>query len=75
MPYMGATGHNNYLKSIWLYLMKMEKLEDTHPVTYQKFMSGYFSIYRSSQPWTGIYGDLCIEQVRHGIDDYACSNI
>ena len=63
LPYLGATGHNNYFKSIWLYLKKMENLETTHPEVYAKFMKGYFAICRSEQPWTGIYPDLAVEQV------------
>ena len=34
LPYLAASGHNNYVKSLTLYLTYMEKLEDIHPHVY-----------------------------------------
>lgn len=41
----------------------MEKLEETHPVVYAKFLEGLSVIRRSDRYWAGIFSDLCIEQV------------
>ena len=32
------SGHNNYVKLLVLYLKKVEKLEETHPAVYAKFL-------------------------------------
>ena len=32
LPFLGASGHFSYVKSVALYLQKMEKLETTHPI-------------------------------------------
>lgn len=66
LPYLCATGHNNYTKSLMLYLAKMENLEVTHPLVYSKFLEGLFVVHRSNTPWSGIFSDLCIEQVLMG---------
>ena len=63
LPYMAASGHNNYTKSLVLYLNKMEKLQDTHPHVYSKFVDGFFVLRRTDNYWAGIYSDLYIEQV------------
>ena len=41
LPYLAASGHNNYTKSLLLYLRKMEKLEEIHPAVYSKFLEGF----------------------------------
>ena len=38
LPFLAASGHHNYTKSLVLYLNKMEKLQDTHPNVYSKFV-------------------------------------
>lgn len=63
LPYLAASGHNNYVKSLLLYLQKMEKLEETHPAIYAKFLEGMFVLRRSDSFWAGIFSDLYIEQV------------
>ena len=63
LPYLAASGHHNYTKSLVLYLNKMQKLEDTHPHVYSKFVDGLFVQRRSGNYWAGIYSDLYIEQV------------
>ena len=63
LPFLAASGHKNYTKSFVLYLNKMEKLHDTHPHVYSKFVDGLFVLRRSENYWAGIYSDLYIEQV------------
>lgn len=63
LPFLAASGHWNYTKSLVLYLNKMEKLQDTHPHVYSKFVDGFFVLRRSDSYWAGIYSDLYIEQV------------
>ena len=66
LPYLAASGHNNYVKSLMLYLKKMDKLEETHPAVYTKFLEGLFVLRRSDSYWAGIFSDLYIEQVLMG---------
>lgn len=63
LPFLAASGHHNYTKSLVLYLNKMVKLQDTHPHVYSKFVDGLFVLRRSENYWAGIYSDLYIEQV------------
>ena len=63
LPFLAASGHNNYTKSLVLYLGKMEKLEETHPAVYCKFQEGLFVVRHSDSYWSGIFSDLCIEKV------------
>ena len=63
LPYLAASGHHNYTKSIVLYLHKMKKLQDTHPHVYNQFINGFFVVRRTDSYWAGIYSDLFIEQV------------
>ena len=41
----------------------MDKLEETHPDVYKRFMEGLFVLRRSDSHWAGIFSDLYIEQV------------
>jgi hypothetical protein len=67
LPFLAASGHNIYTKSLVLFFEKMEKLEETHPALYRKFLQGLFVIHRSdSCYWFGIFSDLCIKQVLMG---------
>lgn len=63
LPYLAASGHNLYTKSIYIYLQKMSKLEETHPVVYRYYTSGNHVIRRSDRFWAGLSTDLIIEQV------------
>lgn len=63
MPYLAAAGHNLYVKSIYLYLQKMFKLEQEHPATFRQFEAGMHVIRRSDRLWAGLSTDLVIEQV------------
>ena len=42
LPYLAASGHNNYVKSLVLFLDKMKKLEQTNPTVHAKFLEGLF---------------------------------
>ena len=37
LPYLAAAGHNNYAKSLYLCIQKMEVLCVTHPGVFQHF--------------------------------------
>ncbi len=63
LPYLAASGHHNYTKSLVLYLNKMQNLEESHPHVYNKFVDGFFVLRRSDRYWAGIYSDLFIEEV------------
>jgi len=61
--YLAAAGHNNYTKSLALFIPKMFELESTHPDVHAAFMNGFFPVRRSDGVWSGIFTDLFIEQV------------
>ncbi|XP_053373150.1 uncharacterized protein LOC123533634 [Mercenaria mercenaria] len=63
LPYFAASGHNLYLKSAYIYLQNMLKLEKEHPDVYLDFQSGSHVIRRSNRYWAGLSSDLVIEQV------------
>lgn len=63
LPYLAAAGHNNYVKSIHIYLQQMQQLEETHNNVYRLFMEGHHVLRRSDRFWAGLSTDLCIEQV------------
>ena len=62
LPYMAASGHHHYTKSIYLYLQKLSKLSDEHPEIQQHFESGLHVVRRSDRFWAGLSTDLVIEQ-------------
>ena len=62
LPYIAASGHNNYLKSVYLYLQKMNTLPEEHPDVYQSFLDGHH-VTRSDRQWAGLSTNLIIEQV------------
>ena len=61
LPYFAACGHNNYAKSVWLYLQQMSTLEKNNPTVYHDFINGYHVIRRSERVWSGLSPDLVIE--------------
>ena len=63
LPYFAASGHNNYLKSTYLYVQKMIALRETNPDVEQRFLSGLNVIRRSDRYWAGLSPDLVIEEV------------
>ncbi len=63
LPYLAASGHNLYAKSIHIYLQQMSKLHEEHPKVYQHFENGLHVVRRSDRFWAGLSSDLVIEQV------------
>ncbi|EDO36625.1 predicted protein [Nematostella vectensis] len=62
-PYLAATGHNNYTKSLALFIPRMQDLERTHPEVYRSFTDCLFPVRRTDGAWCGMFTDLFIEQV------------
>ena len=62
LPYLAASGHNLYTKSVVIYLDHMRRLPHTHPDVYQHFMDGKHCVRRSDRLWAGLSTDLVIEQ-------------
>ena len=60
LPYFAESGHNQYLKSIHLYLQKMTQLSDKHPDVYAHFMAGLHVWRRSDNLWAGLSVHLVI---------------
>jgi len=58
LPYMAASGHNLYTKSIYLYLQRMAPLS-----TEKVFENGLHVVRLSDRFWAGLSTDLFIEQV------------
>jgi hypothetical protein len=65
LPFLAASGNNN-VKSLVLYLAKINRLAKSHPNVYEKFMEGMFAVQRTNNGWSGIFSDLHIEQVLMG---------
>ena len=63
LPYLAASGHNLYTKSVYLYLQDMTKLQELHPEVYAHFLQGCHVIHRSNHFWAGLSLDLAIEQI------------
>ena len=47
LPYLAASGHNLYVKSVWLYIQEMTKLPNHHPKMFQMFSEQGHMIRRS----------------------------
>jgi hypothetical protein len=60
---LASTGHNNYTKSLRLYLQSVVELARTHPEVYRQFLDGEHTVRRTSKSWSGIWTDLSIEQI------------
>ena len=63
IPYLAASGHNNYTKSALIYLQRMSHLQEDHPEVYHHFQNGLHVIRRSDRYWAGLSTDPVIEQV------------
>ena len=63
LPFMAASGHNLYTKSLYIYLQKMSRLSETHPQVHKLFLNGFQVIRRSNRFWAGLSPDLIIKQV------------
>ena len=62
LPYMAASGHSLYTKSLHLYLKDMQQLHETHPDVHSSFLRGFHVVRRSDRLWGGLSTDLAIEQ-------------
>ena len=63
LPYLAASGHNLYTKSVYLYLQDMIKLQQLHPEVHAHFLQDYHVIRRSNCFWAGLPLDLAIEKI------------
>ena len=63
LPYLAASGHNNYVKSITIHLQDMLELEENTSHLFQLFNSGLFVVRRRDRFWAGLPSDFVIEQV------------
>ena len=63
LPYLAASGHNLYTKSVRVYLQQMTNLKAEHPHVQKHFEEGFHVIRRSDRLWAGLSTDLVIEQV------------
>ena len=63
LPYLAASGHNLYTKSLYVYLKQMIRLENTHPDVHSQFTQGMHVIRKSNRFWAGLSPDLVIEHV------------
>ena len=63
LPFFASSGHNLFLKSAYIYLQNMLKLEQDHPDVHKQFIMGNHTLRRSERYWAGLSTDLVIEQV------------
>ena len=63
LPYFAAAGHNNYLKSAYVYIQEMLDLPKKKPDVHEAFSAGLHVIRRTDRYWGGLSTDLIIEQV------------
>jgi len=61
LPYMAASGHILYTKSLHIHLQLMGKLPYEHPEVYKRFFQGLHVVRRSNRFWAGLSTDLVIE--------------
>ena len=62
-PYFPASGHNNYGKSVPIFIQDMLSLENTNPEAWKCYNDGFFFVRRSDRFWAALSPDLVIEQV------------
>ena len=55
LKYFAATGHNNYVKSLSIFLSKMKMLPSSHPKIYEHFINGKFVIRRGDNFFSCIF--------------------
>ena len=63
LPYLAASGHILYTKSLYVYLNQMIRLENTHSDVHRQFTKGMHVVRRSNRFWAGLSPDLVIEQM------------
>ena len=62
-PFSPASGHNNYGKSVPIFMDDTLSLEDTNIDAWNCFNDGFFFVRRSDKYWAALPPDLVIEQV------------
>ena len=63
LPIFVACGHNNYTKSVWLYLQQMSTLETNYPNLFKQYIDGNHILRRTNfKCWGGIPINQGIEQ-------------
>jgi hypothetical protein len=62
LPFFAATGHNNYMKSSYLYVQNMLKLADENKNVHEKFLNGLHVGRITDKLWAGLSHNLIIEQ-------------
>ena len=63
LPLFAACRHNNYTKSVWLYLQQMSTLETNYPNLFKKYIDGNHILRRNNfKCWGGIHIDQGIKQ-------------
>jgi hypothetical protein len=62
LPYMVAAKHTNYMSCLPLYLKDMKELPEKHPVVYENFISGHFTVHRRAGRFNGTWTDMALEQ-------------
>ncbi|GFS15324.1 hypothetical protein ElyMa_006768400 [Elysia marginata] len=61
LPFLAASDHDLYTKSVYIYLQQMQVLPLDHPGVYDRFCSGQYFIQQSGRFWAGLSPDLVIE--------------
>ncbi|GFN74416.1 hypothetical protein PoB_000092200 [Plakobranchus ocellatus] len=62
LPYLAASGHSLYAKSVYIYLQQMQTLQKQHPEVFSAFLADYHVRRRSDRFWAGLSTDIGIEQ-------------
>lgn len=61
LPYLAAAGHNEYVKSLVLYLHQMDRLQETHWGVYAMIREGIYMIRGTNSCWIGLFSVLGIK--------------
>ena len=63
LPYLAASGHDIYTKSLYVYLKQVIRLGNRHPDVHRQFTQGMHVVRRSDRFWAGLSPDLVLDQV------------
>ena len=58
LSHLVASGHNLYIKPLYVYLKQMIRLENMHPDVHRQFTQGMHVIRRNDRFWAGFSPDL-----------------
>ena len=62
LPFTVAAKHRNYMSCLPLYLRDMKELREKHPVVYDNFTRGNFTVHRTQGRFNGTWTDMALEQ-------------